>query len=128
MNGESRVVYVLFEDAPTTLFDQLQQDELDRVVGETAWHGFHEQIELTKTGKLWRFPVDNEYGSLYSCSALSVHSFEHCLVVYRLLNHNEIMRPLCELEGWNATRLDFEINDCSNLKSSPYMKRNFPFH
>ena len=52
-----------FLDAPTTTFDRLEQEEMDRELGETPWNGFQEQIQLTKTGKLWRFPVDNEYGT-----------------------------------------------------------------
>ena len=50
---------------------------MDRELGETPWNGFQEQIQLTKTGKLWRFPVDNEYGTNLTEQNYRVLSFCH---------------------------------------------------
>ena len=51
-----------------TLFDKLMAEELSDTVGLLPVNSFDEMITWTERGKMWRFPVDNEFGKWVTCA------------------------------------------------------------
>ena len=49
-----------FRFAEPTLFDRLRDAEGSRRAQALPTNGFEDLINLTKEGKIWKFPIDNE--------------------------------------------------------------------
>lgn len=65
------------------LWEKLISEELDLSVHCVPENGFEEMIKLTKEGKLWHFPIDNEQGLEQEAQ---VPFYEHVLLDHLLEN------------------------------------------
>ncbi|XP_061193401.1 small ribosomal subunit protein mS31-like [Saccostrea echinata] len=51
------------QDPTDNLWYQLEREEHERLVNNRVpYNGFEEMIQLTKQGKMWHYPIDNEQG------------------------------------------------------------------
>jgi len=45
-----------------TIFDELEQEEMLKMMSMPPSNAFEEMIRWTREGKLWHFPIDNDQG------------------------------------------------------------------
>ena len=45
-----------------TIWEQEEENELNQLRKLEVRHGFDEMVEMTREGKLWKYPIDNEQG------------------------------------------------------------------
>ena len=53
-----------------SLFDAIDHEEMQQLGRFPPDNAFEEQVELTRQGKLWHFPIDNEQGRLKGMTSL----------------------------------------------------------